>query len=106
VCPACERIATDYPAGVLHVGGGFASSHRDELLSLVRHVEERERDEHPLKRIMGVSDEGTGFAVTVTDGKLAQSFGRALQRAYEGRLEHPPTTAEKENLVRVRWTRD
>jgi len=106
VCPACERVAADYPAGVLHVEGGFVAAHRQELLALVRNVEERERAEHPLKRIMAVADEGTGFAVTVTDGKLAQTFGRALHSAYEGHLQHPPTTSDTENLVRVRWTRD
>ena len=39
-------------------------------------------------------------------GKLAQSLGRALHKAYAGGLEHPPTTADTENLVRVRWLRD
>jgi NMD protein affecting ribosome stability and mRNA decay len=106
VCPACERVAADYPAGVLHVDGGFAAAHREELVALVRNIEERERAEHPLNRIMTVADESTGFAVTVTDGKLAQTFGRALQSAYQGRLEHPTTTSDTENLVRVRWTRD
>ena len=31
--------------------------------------------------------------------------GRALRKAYTGKLEEPPTTAERENLVRVRWVR-
>jgi NMD protein affecting ribosome stability and mRNA decay len=106
VCPACERIESRYPAGVLHVGGEFARAHRDELLHLIRHVEERERGDHPLKRIMEIADEGSGFTVSATDGKLALAFGRALEKAYDGELEHPPTTSEKENLVRVRWTRD
>jgi len=106
VCPACQRIADDYPAGVLHVGGRFAASHRDELLALLRHVEERERNEHPQKRIMAIADEDTGFAVSTTDAKLAESFGRALKRAYEGTLERSATTSERQNLVRVRWVRD
>lgn len=106
VCPACERIASDYPAGVLHVEGSFVAAHRGELLALIRGVEERERDEHPLKRVMDVTDEGTGFVVTVTDAKLAQSLGRALKKAYAGHLESPPSTSEKQNLVRVRWARD
>lgn len=106
VCPACERIAEDYPAGVLHVEGEFAASRRDELVGLIRNIEERERAEHPLKRIMAIVDEGSGFVVTVTDAKLVDSFGRALKSAYDGSLEHPPTTSDKENLVRVRWTRD
>ena len=106
VCPACERIESDYPAGVVHVEGGFAAAHREELVGLIRGVEERERGEHPLKRVMAIVDEGDGFAVTVTDGKLAESMGSALKSAYEGELERPPTTSEKGNLVRVRWARD
>ena len=105
-CPACERIASDYPAGLLHVEGGFARLHRDDLVQLLRHVEERERADHPLKRIMAVTDDASGFTVTTTDAKLVQTFGRALKKAYAGSLELPPTTSDKENLVRVRWTRD
>ena len=54
----------------------------------------------------GVEDEGDGFVVKVTDAKLAESFGHALEKAYAGKLDSPPTTSEKENLVRVHWSRD
>jgi len=106
ICPACERIANHYPAGVLHVEGEFAKSHRDDLVGLIRNLAERESGEHPLKRIMTIADEGTGWSVTATDAKLVESFGRALQKAYEGELEQAATTSDKENLVRVRWRRD
>jgi NMD protein affecting ribosome stability and mRNA decay len=106
VCPACERIAADYPAGVLELEGDFVSGHRDELRGLLQNLEERERTEHPLKRIMAIQDEGASVVVTVTDAKLARSLGQALHRAYEGQLEQPPTTSDVENLVRVRWRRD
>lgn len=105
-CPACERIATDYPAGLLRVEGAFATSHHDELLGMIRNIESSERSDHPLARIMKVVDDDDGFVVTVTDARLTETFGRALERAYEGRLEHPATTSDRENLVRVRWTRD
>ena len=106
VCPACERIAEGYPAGVLHVGGAFAAAHRDDLIGLVHNVEQRERADHPLKRVISIEDEGTGFVVQTTDAKLAAALGRALEKAYDGHLEHPSTTADRENLVRIRWTRD
>jgi NMD protein affecting ribosome stability and mRNA decay len=106
VCPACERIEADYPAGVLHIGGAFAAAHRDEILGLLRNVESAERDDHPLNRIMNIEDEESGLLVSVTDANLTESLGHALERAYAGQLERPPTTSEKENLVRVRWTRD
>jgi NMD protein affecting ribosome stability and mRNA decay len=104
-CPACERIETRYPAGVLHVEGKFAALHRDDLIGLVRNIEERERSRHPLKRIMKIASSRNGFVAETTDGKLAQSLGRALRKSYAGKLEHPPTS-DTENLVRVRWTRD
>jgi len=106
VCPACKRIEDDDPAGVLHASGEFAELHRDELIQLIRNIEKRERTEHPLKRIMNITDEDGGFGVTVTDSKLAEAFGQALKNAYDGLLERPPTTSDKQNLVRVRWTRD
>jgi NMD protein affecting ribosome stability and mRNA decay len=105
-CPACERIADRYPAGVLRVEGKFAVAHRDDLIGLVRHVEERERSRHPLKRIIQIAPRRNGFIAETTDGKLAQALGRALRKAYAGELEHGPTTADTENLVRVRWVRD
>lgn len=105
VCPACERIASDYPDGILCVEGAFAATHRDELTGLLRNIEARERAEHPLKRLMAIADEGSGFVATVTDGKLVRSFGRALEHAYGGELEEP-TTQDVENIVRVRWSRE
>ena len=106
VCPACERIEASYPAGVVDVEGAFVAAHRDELVGLLHNIEKTERTEHPLKRIMTVEDTDTGFRVSVTDSKLADTFGRALEKAYSGTLEHPPTTSEKGNLVRIRWSRD
>ena len=106
VCPACLRIAERYPGGILQVEGAFAAAHRDELIALVRHVEERERSEHPLKRVMTIRRKKNGFVAETTDGKLARALGRALNSAYAGELELPRTTADQENLVRVRWRRD
>jgi len=105
-CPACERITGHYPAGVLNVEGAFTALHRDDLIGLLRNIEERERSNHPLKRIMTIEPKPNGFVVETTDGKLAHALGRALRKAYSGQLELPPTTADKENLVRVRWVRD
>ncbi len=106
VCPACERIEANYPAGVLHARGSFARENRPELVRLLENLEDRERSDHPLKRIISISEEDDGFSVTVTDAKLALTFGRALEKAYAGRLDQPGTTSDVENLVRVQWTRD
>lgn len=106
VCPACQRIANDDPAGVVRVEGKFAIDHREEIEGLLRNIEEREKTEHPLKRIMSIEDEAPGYVVSVTDAKLAQTFGHALEKAYRGKLEHSPTTRESSQFARVHWTRD
>lgn len=104
-CPACERIQSDHPAGLLRAEGEFAWEHRDELVAMIRHVAESESAEHPLNRIMAVQEQDRGLVVTTTDGRLVMSLGRALVSAYDGRLEHPPTRAEQDDLLRVRWAR-
>ena len=105
-CPACERIETDYPAGVVQLTGSFVAPHLAELVGLMRGVEEREKKEHPLKRIIDIVTREGGVTVRTTDGKLAEALGRALFRAYEGNLETPETREDPANLVRIRWTRD
>ena len=103
VCPACRRIADAYPAGVVHLRGDYAAAHRAELVQLVRHIEERERAEHPLKRIIAIREAEGALEITTTDSKLARGIGTALRRAHDGVLHASATS--RENLVRVSWER-
>jgi NMD protein affecting ribosome stability and mRNA decay len=104
LCPACHRIRDDYPGGYLSLGGDFLAEHRAEILGLVRHVEEREKREHPLKRIMGVEDaDPGGVEITTTDPTLARSIGDAVRAAYQGELDY--SYSEESNVLRVRWER-
>jgi hypothetical protein len=103
VCPACQRIADDMPAGILTLAGDFHLSHRQEILGLIRHVEDREARQHPLKRIMRVSEGGDELEVTTCEAHLARSLGDAIHHAYQGDLEyHYP---EGSGVLRVRWSR-
>lgn len=104
VCPACRRIEDDYPAGVVIVEGGFAASHAEEIRSLAVNVEERERREHPLKRIIRIAkQEDGGLQISTTDAHLARGIGDALHHAYRGELDYHFT--DPENLLRVHWSR-
>jgi hypothetical protein len=103
LCPACQRIRDDYPAGFLTLAGVFAQAHRAEILGLARNVEQREKGEHPLKRIMVIRDEGNEILIETTDDGLARNIGDALHRAYEGDLEYQ--YIDEGNLLRVSWRR-
>lgn len=103
VCPACQRVQDRVPAGILTLGGSFMSGHRDEILHLIHNVEEREKKEHPLKRIMAMEEHDDELVVTFTDPHLARGAGEALQHAYEGELDYH--YAEEDVLLRVHWRR-
>jgi hypothetical protein len=103
LCPACQRIRDDYPAGHLTVNGAFAREHREEILGLARNVETREKTEHPLKRIMATREAGDALVITTTDMHLARSIGDSLHSAYDGDLDYE--YAKDETLLRLTWTR-
>ncbi|MDP1605608.1 MAG: BCAM0308 family protein [Rhodocyclaceae bacterium] len=103
VCPACQRIRDNFPAGFVEVGGNYFAAHRDEILSLLHHHESREKADHPLARIMAVADTADGVLVTTTDIHLARDLGEALHHAQQGDLEFHYNEAE--NLLRVHWRR-
>jgi len=104
ICPACERIEKDYPAGLVTIGGAFARGHREEIVGLVRHVEEREKAEHPLQRILKLEERGEELLVSTTDPHLARGIGDALHHAYHGELDYRYPDDEGD-LLRVSWVR-
>lgn len=100
-CPACHRIKDRFPAGFVQISGTYFAAHRDEILQMLRHREEREKGEHPLARIVAIEDAADGVLVTTTDIHLARDLGQALHHAYQGKLEFHYN--EGENLLRVHW---
>lgn len=105
VCPACRRVADGTPAGVLVVAGGMVGIDRDDILFLIHHTEGVERQDHPLRRIMGVADTaGGGIEVTTTDPRLPVALGRRLAAAHGGSLSIE--RSDPSGAVRVMWRRD
>lgn len=103
VCPACQRIRDDYPAGYVTLKGEFLAEHREEILSLARNLEEREKVDHPLKRIMAIREEEDGLVVTTTDMHLARLVGESIYRAYQGEIDYQ--YSKEGNVLRVVWNR-
>ena len=102
-CPACQRIHDDFPAGYVTLKGDFLSKHHDEVLHLVHNHEAREKNEHPMQRIMKVTDTGEGILITTTDVHLARGIGDALHHAYHGTLNYHYNP--EQILLRVHWER-
>lgn len=103
LCPACCRIRDGYPAGFVTLSGAFARDHRSEIMHLVRHLEEREKHQHPFKRIIEAEALDDRWVITTTDSSLARSIGDALHRAYKGDLDYH--FADETDVLRVTWRR-
>lgn len=103
VCPACKRIADRYPAGYIEIKGPFFQERRKEILALVKNVEKREKDEHPLERIISVTDEKDHVLITTTGVHIARRIGEVLSRSYKG--DFSLQYAGDEERIRVSWMR-
>ena len=102
-CPACQRIADKVPAGVVTISGEFFSVHREELLGLIKNIEAYEKQQHPLNRIMAMSEQAGGLEITTTDVHLPRDIGVALEKAYDGELDFH--YVDESGQLRVHWQR-
>jgi hypothetical protein len=104
LCPACQRINDDFPAGQLALTGQFVTQHLDDILRIVRHQEGIEKAEHPLNRIMNIEDTMGAIVVTTTEIHLLRRIGEALKRAFDGELK---SNYDKDGyFLRATWHRD
>ena len=100
VCPACQRIRDRYPAGIIHLIGA-PEELRDELVQMMRKVDHRERDEHPLERLIEIKDENGTLTATTTGMHLARRIAGALHRRF--RQGVTIRYLDGDDLVRVSW---
>ncbi|MFT5701908.1 MAG: NMD protein affecting ribosome stability and mRNA decay [Desulforhopalus sp.] len=103
LCPACQRISTNYPAGYLALKGSFLQTHREEMFNLIRNEEKQEKSERPLERIMDIIDKESHTEITTTGIHVARRIGEAVSRAYKGELTF--SYGDDEKSIRVFWER-
>jgi hypothetical protein len=82
LCPTCQRVRDQYPAGFLSLHGEFLDQHQREIVNLARREEKAKTTEHLLHRIMQIEEQADGFLITTTDIHLSRRIGEALHRAY------------------------
>lgn len=104
VCPACQRVRDRVPAAYLTLrAGDFLRTHAAEVTNLIHNFEWRERDEHPLKRVMHFEKRSDLWVLTFTDAHLARGIAEALTHAYQGDVDLQYTSEDV--VLRATWTR-
>lgn len=102
LCPACHRQHDNCPAGFVTLSGDFVVTHEAAIFGVVLSQEEREKIEHPLRRVMDIEKSQDGFLVTTTDVQLARDIGEALYHAFHGELDWDYNKQEKRLLAHWR----
>jgi hypothetical protein len=103
-CPACQQVEDDYPGGVLTLSGSFVRAHREDILNRVRNVEQAEKKDHPLQRIMAIVDKGEEIEIRATSEHLVARMGKALKSDFNGELDL--SFLREENFARAHWRRN
>ena len=103
LCSACRRQKEHMPAGMVAIRGDFYREHRDEINSMIYHLEKKEFRGHPLERIMSREESENELRLTTTGVHLARRIGGGLHRSYKGALSL--STGPGDDMVRVCWIR-
>lgn len=104
VCPACLKIRDNFPGGIVTLKGDYVLPHKQELMNLIKNEEERARGQNPLERVMSVKENGFGsIVISTTNEKMAQRIGRAVRKAFQGKVTYHWSHDNK--LARVDWVR-
>jgi len=93
VCPACERMRDQSPAGVVTIEGAFPRSHRGAIMDRIRHLCDRAYLEQPLDRLMRIDEDDDIIRLATTSEHLARSIASALHASWHGTLHVAPDAA-------------
>ncbi|MCB9883685.1 MAG: hypothetical protein H6832_17305 [Planctomycetes bacterium] len=101
LCPACERIRDRMPAGIVELSM-VPSELREEIVHMIENLEQRERVEHPLERLMDIESSRDGeLRITTTGMHLSRGIASALRRRFHQgvNIQYP----DGDGPVRIAW---
>lgn len=106
ICGACRRRRRGVPHGFVHVDGEFVPLHRTDIVNLLKNEAARAAEDNPLAQIIDWHEVGhtDDVLVTTTTEHLAIRLGRALEKAFDGRVLYGFSHENK--LAHVWWHRD
>lgn len=103
-CPGCQKVIDKNYDGIIQLKSPMVKTRKDELISLLKGEEEKEREKNVLSRIAKIETRGQEMEIYTTTQFLATRLGHAVNRAFSGNLTIKPTP--REAFVRVYWERE
>lgn len=100
-CPGCRLEREGKVGGIVRLSGEYLLNHKENILSQIRRIAEREQRRHPLARLLKLepSKADKGFSLLTTHRTLAVLIGKELRHANHGTLkihwsDHDPLLVE------------
>lgn len=105
ICAGCRHRTGGTPHGFVHLDGTFVAEHLADLRRLIENEAARAREDNPTAQTIEIGGDGLGgLIVTTTTEHLAVRLGRAIEKAFRGRLVYGFSHENK--LAHVWWHRD
>jgi hypothetical protein len=89
---------------VITLRGEFLTTHKDQILQLIRNEEARAKEGNPLARIISIKEMESSIEIQTTTERFAERIGKEIKRAFKGKISYHWTHGDK--LVRVEWYRE
>ena len=86
-CPACQKIASGYPEGIVTLSGSYLWKHEAEIERILSNAAKKALAKNPFERVMRRHREQDKLVIETTDRKLAEHLGRILHKAHQGELQ-------------------
>lgn len=102
-CPACQKIATGYPEGIVTLSGSYLWEHEAEIRCILQNEEDKALSKNPFERVIRRHREGDKLVIETTERKLAEHLGRVLHKSHQGHLDISWTGDP--DICRVNWQR-
>lgn len=102
-CPACQKIAANYPEGIVTLTGSYLWEHEAEIQRILKNEESKALAKNPQERIIRMTRGADKLIIETTEEKLAEHLGRVLHRSHRGQLKIDWTGQPE--ICRVSWER-
>ncbi len=103
ICPACQKIAANYPEGIVTLTGSYLWEHEAEIQQILKNEESKAFARNPQERIIRMTKGDGRLIIETTEEKLAEHLGRVLHRSHRGELKINWTGNPE--ICRVSWER-
>ncbi len=103
VCPGCQRVEDQHFEGEVVLKSPLLSEQREMFWGTLYHAAAKGYLHNPLSQIAAIHEKDDTIRIITTTCTLSERLGKAINKAFKGKLKITPS--EDEKFVFVKWQR-